>query len=125
MWTKHRWILVIVTCLAVAGGALLAVRVLPVVVGYLSYLRCLPPGIDLTTVQQELTEVGGHCDARALMVDAHGTQIRFYDMNAVGLCGGNPPGNDVLQMRSDELAKLKAHYTVIEIGCISRGIPVP
>jgi hypothetical protein len=135
MWMRYRWIIVIVICAAIVGELLfLAVLVLPGSLG-LFYQSCLPQGNELTavvsidigganrvTVQRKLLELGAYC-AGNILVDQHGKQIYFYRLID---CWGIPPENylDIVRNQADEIAKLKAQYTVIEMTCDPSGRPL-
>jgi len=100
--------------------------------------NCLPTGIQSTdvvstrpakagvdgnvaaiTVAQKLKELGARC-RRGKLVDAKGTEIRFYQV--IG-CWGNPPDDyeEQLERQAKELAKLRKRYHVIEMTCNSAG----
>jgi len=54
------------------------------------------------------------------LVDAKGTEIRFYQL--IG-CWGNPPDDyqEQLARQTKELANLRKRYHVIEMTCDSSG----
>ena len=97
---------------------------------------CMPNGIQATdvvssvavkpggkvvtvTVAQKLKALGARC-RKGKLVDAKGTEIRFYQM--IG-CWGNPPDDyqQQLEHQAKELAKLRKRYRVIEMTCDSSG----
>jgi len=71
------------------------------------------------TVAQKLKALGARC-RKGKLVDAKGTEIRFYQM--IG-CWGNPPDDyqQQLEHQAKELAKLRKRYRVIEMTCDSSG----
>ena len=71
------------------------------------------------TVAQKLRELRARC-RRGKLVDAKGTEIRFYHL--IG-CWGNPPDDyqEQLERQTEELAKLRKRYRVIEMTCNSSG----
>ena len=99
---------------------------------------CLPSGIEPSsivsaerqagnkvikvTVQQKLDKLSARCQ-NGTLVDSTGKEIRFYELAG---CWGNPPDNyqDILQRQQQELATLKAQYTVIEMTCNPSGLPI-
>ena len=104
---------------------------------------CLPNGINATdivstqevkstkgrreyrkiSVEQKLRDLKARC-RRGKLVDASGTEIRFYKL--VG-CFGHPSDDDreVLDRQTQELAKLRKRYRVIEMTCNPSGEQIP
>ena len=71
------------------------------------------------TVAQKLAALRASCK-RGKLVDAAGKEIRFYRLEG---CWGNPPEGyqEILRKQSEELAKLRERYTVIEMTCNPEG----
>lgn len=99
---------------------------------------CLPNGIkkadvvsaELTrsgnihkkiTVAQKLAELKASCK-HGKLVDRAGKEIRFFRLEG---CWGNPPEGyqEILRKQSEDLAKLRERYTVIEMTCNPDGVP--
>jgi len=81
-----------------------------------------PAVIDKVMVKQKLTALQASCRDGKL-VDGAGRELRFYRL--VG-CWGNPPYNyqAILHRQQEEIARLKEHYTVIEMTCNPAGLPM-
>src|SRR5438132_3017926 len=87
---------------------------------------CLPKGTRLEdvvshrrggknlTVADKLAEIKARC-RNGKLVDSRRREIRFFHIS----CWGNPPPDyrEIQQREGEELAKLKARYTVIIFGC--------
>jgi hypothetical protein len=67
------------------------------------------------TVRDKLLSLKAHCK-KGKLVAGNGREIRFYRL--IG-CWGNPPDDyeEQLKHQSEELARLKKKYTVVEIPC--------
>lgn len=105
-----------------------------------SFIGCLPEAIKPSdvvtsrlvgsskavkkvTVEEKLIQLKASCK-NAKLVDAAGKEIRFFRLEG---CWGNPPADyqEILQRQSDELDRLKRHYTVIEMTCNPDGMAIP
>ena len=125
MWLK------LLCTLFIVAGASLATH------GKSRWQGCLPSEIDADevvsfespspgsvakkiTVTTKLNQLGARCRAKRL-VDAKGREIRFYRL--IG-CWGNPPENylEILANQSQELARLRRRYRVVEISCNTSGV---
>jgi hypothetical protein len=102
----------------------------------LSVSQCLPTAVKLIdvvsvdiggahqiTVEDKLNALGAHCSSDNKLRDRSGKEIYFYPLTG---CWGNPPINaaEILQQQTDEIAKLKEQYTVIEMTCNPQGLSI-
>jgi len=73
------------------------------------------------TVSQRLIELKAWCK-QGKLVDRAGKEIRFFRLEG---CWGNPPEGyqEILRKQSEDLAKLRERYTVIEMTCNPDGVP--
>jgi len=79
--------------------------------------------IKKTSVEQKLKELRARC-RKGKLVDRAGTEIRFYKLAG---CWGHPSDDDreVLDRQTQELAKLRKSYRVIEMTCNPSGEQIP
>lgn len=102
--------------------------------------RCLPKDIKLsdvvsrdethnrtviTTVEQKLKQLKARCrSSDKKLIAASGKPIYFYKLTG---CWGNAPANyqEILRKQQEEIEKLRASYTVIEITCNPTGALFP
>jgi hypothetical protein len=71
------------------------------------------------TVRQTLKSLKARCVMRKL-VAGKGREIRFYFLKG---CWGNPPADylEIMDLQTEEIARLKKRYTVIEMTCGPTG----
>ena len=105
-----------------------------------SFSGCLPEAIKPTdvvssrlvgsskavkkvTVEGKLIQLKASCK-NGKLIDAAGREIRFFRLEG---CWGNPPADyqEILQRQSDELARLRTQYTIIEMTCNPDGVMIP
>lgn len=78
--------------------------------------------IHTVTIGQKLKKLKAKC-RRGKLVDFRNRQVRFYELQG---CWGNPPVDhqEILEQQTREIADLRKKYSVIEITCNPRGLPI-
>lgn len=79
--------------------------------------------VKKVTVEEKLIQLKASCK-NGKLVDAAGREIRFFRLEG---CWGNPPADyqEILQRQTEELARLRKQYTIIEMTCNPDGVAMP
>jgi len=79
--------------------------------------------VKTTIIKDRLIQLKAHCK-NGKLVDGKSRQIYFYQLTG---CWGAPPTDyrEIMQKQRREIENLKKSYTVIELTCNPKGLPVP